>query len=376
MVKVATATTGRRCRHAFEAASVHANGDVVCSIIDGRGEYVLGNVHHSSLRDILRGPRAEELRRLVVSTDDAYCRAVGKTCALKTLPAPPGEVVDTRLRFLAIEPTTTCDLRCLSCPIRDIAGDTSWRDAYADGGMAFAAWDITRRAKQTLADGVQRVLPATWLRPVPERSRAEALLLRGRMPAGRRGTLPLDVVCRVMDEAGPQVERLDFFNYGEPFLYKPLVPALRHARQALPHAVIAISTDGQQVRPETEAALVDERLVDCLVFSVDGVDEDTYQRYRIGGTFARAWAHLSRAAARAAGTPVRVVWQYVVFRWNDDDRHLDRARAMAAELGVPIWFDFAHTWGRSERAPDDLRRVASNLRPFTALPGEPRQQGW
>ena len=55
---------GRRCRHAFEAASVHANGDVVCSIIDGRGEYVLGNVRQSFLHDILRGPRAEELRRL------------------------------------------------------------------------------------------------------------------------------------------------------------------------------------------------------------------------------------------------------------------------------------------------------------------------
>lgn len=370
------APVGRRCRHAFEAASVHANGDVVCSIIDGRGDFVLGNVHHASLSDILRGDRAHELRRLVLSTPDAYCPAVGKTCALKTLPALAGDTVDTHLRFLAIEPTTTCDLRCLSCPIRDIAGDTSWRDAFTDGGLGFAAWDGVRRAKQHVADGLARVLPSPLVRPVPERGRVEALLMRGRMPAGRRGTLPLDVVCRVMTEAGPGIERLDFFNYGEPFLYRPLVPALRHARQVLPNATIAVSTDGQHVKDETEAAIVEERLVDCLVFSVDGVDEATYGRYRIGGTFARAWEHLSRAARRAAGTSVRVVWQYVVFRWNDDDRHLARARAMAADLGVPIWFDFAHTWGRSRRAPDELRGIAAHLRPFTALPGEPRQQGW
>jgi hypothetical protein len=56
-----------RCRHAFEAASVHANGEV-CSIIDGRGDFVLGNVHQQSIRDILTGARANELRRLMLST--------------------------------------------------------------------------------------------------------------------------------------------------------------------------------------------------------------------------------------------------------------------------------------------------------------------
>ncbi len=47
-----------RCRHAFESAAVHANGDVVCSIIDGRGDFVLGNVLTQSLGEILNGPRA------------------------------------------------------------------------------------------------------------------------------------------------------------------------------------------------------------------------------------------------------------------------------------------------------------------------------
>ena len=86
-------------------------------------------------------------------------------------------------------------------------------------------------------------------------------------------------------------------------------------------------------------------------------------------------AHGAGCAARG-GHAGAGVWQYVVFRWNDDDRHLARPRAMAADLGVPIWSDFAHTWGRSRPAPDELRGIAAHLRPFTALPGEPRQQGW
>src|SRR3989442_10801484 len=119
---------GLRCRHAFEFVCVHANGDVVCSIIDGRGDFAIGNVHEESLGDMFTGARAQQLRRLVLSTGDSYCPAIGKKC-------PP-----VRIRFLAIEPTTACDLRCLSCPVRDFTGDVTWRDAYRDGGVSFLLW--------------------------------------------------------------------------------------------------------------------------------------------------------------------------------------------------------------------------------------------
>ncbi|MEW6366087.1 MAG: SPASM domain-containing protein [Acidobacteriota bacterium] len=48
-------TKALRCRHAFETACVHANGEVVCSIIDGRGDFVSGNVHEQHLREIFNG---------------------------------------------------------------------------------------------------------------------------------------------------------------------------------------------------------------------------------------------------------------------------------------------------------------------------------
>src|SRR2546425_2852829 len=147
---------GLRCRHAFEFVCVHANGDVVCSIIDGRGDFVIGNVHQQSVSDIFTGARARELRRLVLSTGDSYCAAIGKTCPLKSIPFEPGENPPVQIRFLAIKPTTACDLRCLSCPVRDFTGDVTWRDAYRDGGVSFLLWDGLRRSKQHAADGVRR----------------------------------------------------------------------------------------------------------------------------------------------------------------------------------------------------------------------------
>jgi hypothetical protein len=78
--------TALRCLHAFEYACVHANGEVLCSIIDGRGDFVIGNVHEQSIADIFKGDRARELRRLVLSTADGYCAAIRKFCPLKNLP--------------------------------------------------------------------------------------------------------------------------------------------------------------------------------------------------------------------------------------------------------------------------------------------------
>ena len=368
---------GLRCRHAFEAASIHANGDVVCSIIDGRGDFVLGNVHQQPLPEILDGARARELRHLVRSTDDAYCRAIGKTCALKSIETDHRADIPVALRFLAIEPTSACDLRCLTCPIRDFARDITWRDAWRDGGATFALWDGARRLKQHGADALRRAIPPLARREPKDLPRRLATLLRGRVDRRERnGTLSLDTIKRVVDEAGPSLERIDFFQFGEPFLYRHLLDALRYVRETRPCVTIAISTDGMQVTPAHEQAIVSEELVDWLIFSVDGVDAETYERYRIRGRFETAFGNMRSFHAAAAGSRVRVIWQYVVFRWNDRDAHFARAKAMAAAMGIPIWFDFAHTWGRSTRDPDSVRYLTSQLRPFTALPGERRQEGW
>src|SRR5207245_387976 len=147
-------------------------------------------------------------------------------------------------------------------------------------------------------------------------------------------SLPIDVLKRVVTEAGPGVERVDLFNYGEPFLYRHLVDALRHVRQTLPAATIAISTDGMQVREQVESTIVRERLLDWVIFSIDGCDAESYRRYRIRGSFEVAFANLARFHRNAMGTGIRVIWQYVVFRWNDRDEQFRRAIALAQARGI------------------------------------------
>jgi pyruvate-formate lyase-activating enzyme len=344
-------------------------------MIDGRGDFALGNVYHQSLGAIFNGARARELRRLVLATGDAYCAAIGKRCPLKSIPAEPGEDVPVQLRFLEIEPTTACNLRCLACPVRDFDEDLTWRDAYADGGPLFLAWDGLRRLKQQTADRIRRAIPLLDTKTAERFGRRGALLLRGRIPRSRTGTLPIRVLKKLVTEAGPAIERVNLASYGEPFLYGRLVEALRHIRSELPKAEIAFSTNGMRIPEPVEETIVRERLLDCLVFSIDGCEEESYRRYRIGGRFDVAFSNLVRFHRHAAGTGIRVIWQYVVFRWNDRDGQFKRAIAMAEGHGIPIWFDFARTWGRSRRCPDEFRHLVPYLKPFTGLPGEPRWNG-
>jgi pyruvate-formate lyase-activating enzyme len=355
-----------RCRRAFEELCVLGNGDVVCSIIDGRGDFVLGSVHRQSLPAIFHGEQARQLRRLVLLEATSYCPAIGKNCPLKRAPAEDAEPPATDIRGLALELTTACDLKCLACPVRDFSREVTWRQAFADGGFRFLLWDAARRSKQHLAEAMRRVLPPRLMSR--RHGRLAALLLRGRIPGSRNGTLPLETVRRIAREAGPAVERVVLFSYGEPFLHPQLVEVLRCIRETMPAAAVSISTNGLHVSEGVEDAIVRERLLDWWIFSIDGADSASYGKYRIGGDFTRAWSHLVRAHRRSAGSGVHVIWQYVVFRWNDRDEQLLAAIRRAGEAGLQLWFDFARTFGRSRRNAREIGFLEPYLRPFFAVP--------
>ena len=64
---------------------------------------------------------------------------------------------------------------------------------------------------------------------------------------------------------------------------------------------ISISTNGHFVN-ENNVDMVVENTPDKLIFSVDGLDEESYQKYRVGGTFEQADKGL-RLLIKALRTP-------------------------------------------------------------------------
>ena len=150
------------------------------------------------------------------------------------------------------------------------------------------------------------------------------------------GMLDFDLFRRVIDEAGPSLGRVDFFNYGEAFLHKRAEEMCEYIKTRFPHIYLYTSTNGLALTPDRARRLVHSG-IDEVTFSIDGASQATYERYRQRGNFDKAIANLqamTEEKARAGRDVPFLNWRYILFTWNDGDEEMARARAMAANLGV------------------------------------------
>ena len=121
--------------------------------------------------------------------------------------------------------------------------------------------------------------------------------------------LDFDLFTRVLDEAGPTLGRVDFFNYGEAFLHKRAVEMCEYIKTKFPHIYLYTSTNGLALNEEKARRLVHSG-IDEVTFSIDGASQDTYVRYRQRGKFDLATANLrAMADEKATERPRRAAAQ-------------------------------------------------------------------
>jgi pyruvate-formate lyase-activating enzyme len=287
------------CRMIFDEICVLANGDIVCSCHDSAGRQVYGNVYRDHIADIYNGPLYQDLRRWQLTTKpDTWCPVLQGECAGRISRATPRDGLTGRVvRKLQLEPTSYCNLKCPACPVTHFHTDPTFRD-------------------------------------------------------DRSNILPLEVMLSVVEQL-PDLELILFYDYGESFLHKDAIPFLQTVRRQRPDILIHTSTNGLALNPKKIEALAAEPLIDLIIFSIDGAWQESYRRYRVNGNLQRALTNMEALvrACERAGTAdrVQIVWQYILFEWNDSEEELAEARRRAAEIGVPLKWVFTHTAGASKR---------------------------
>jgi hypothetical protein len=148
--------------------------------------------------------------------------------------------------------------------------------------------------------------------------------------------LDFDLFRRVVDEAGPSLGRIDFFNYGEAFLHKRAVEMCEYIKSKFPHIYLYTSTNGLALS-EAQARRLVHSGIDEVTFSLDGATPESYAKYRQRGRFEVALANLRAMAdeKRGSGRDVPFLnWRYILFKWNDSDEEMALARRLAGEIGV------------------------------------------
>ena len=256
------------------------DGRVVCGCADPYGKRVLGDARTASISEIWNDTRISTLRAELNGGGSSFCG----DCPLK-LPlkgeAPTERSLDVgRLpNRLYIECTAACNISCTEACCAPETGITKTRNA---------------------------------------------------------GMLDFDLFKNVVDEAGPGLVRIDFFNYGEAFLHKRAIEMCEYIKARFPHIYLYTSTNGLMFTEESAKRLVHSG-IDEVTFSIDGASQDTYVQYRQRGKFDLAIRNLRVMAEekrRSRRDVPHLNWRYILFKWNDSDEEMNLARRLATEIGV------------------------------------------
>ncbi len=270
-----------QCSWPWEMLVMLCDGRIVCGCADPYAKRVLGDARTTTVEGVWAGSTIRELREDLNHGSSEFCGDCALKRPLAEGEAPPVRPLDAgRLPGrMFIECTVACNISCFEACCAPETGITRTRQA---------------------------------------------------------GMLDFDMFRRVIDEVGPSLGRIDFFNYGEAFLHKRAVEMCEYIKSRHPHIYVYTSTNGTAFSEEQARRLVHSG-IDEVTFSVDGARPDSYARYRQRGKFEVAMRNLRAMAdeKRKAGRDLPFLnWRYILFTWNDSDEEMDEARRMAVEIGV------------------------------------------
>lgn len=146
------------------------------------------------------------------------------------------------------------------------------------------------------------------------------------------GLLKINDFKKWIDEIKDTGFYVQLFFQGEPYINKHLPEMIRYAQQS--NIYISISTNGHFIT-EKNVDFVLNNAPDKLIYSVDGLDEESYQQYRVGGTFAQADIGLRTLIKRRTELRMKkpfVEFQFIVMKQNENQ--IESVEKYCKERGV------------------------------------------
>jgi radical SAM protein with 4Fe4S-binding SPASM domain len=94
------------------------------------------------------------------------------------------------------------------------------------------------------------------------------------------GNMSLELFKNTIDQLSPHLIYLTLYFQGEPLLNRHFIEMVKYAK--LNRIYVATSTNGHFLDDVSAKAIVESGL-DRLIISLDGIDQSTYEKYRVGG---------------------------------------------------------------------------------------------
>ncbi|MFC1644136.1 radical SAM protein, partial [Candidatus Omnitrophota bacterium] len=109
----------------------------------------------------------------------------------------------------------------------------------------------------------------------------------------KTGFLSFEDFKIIFDKIKPFAKTIDLFSWGEPFLNKNIGKMIKYAKEEKPSLRIFVDSN-LNVLTDDQADAVVRYGLDVLKVSCDGVTQEVYQKYRIGGDINKVMANIDR----------------------------------------------------------------------------------
>ncbi len=146
------------------------------------------------------------------------------------------------------------------------------------------------------------------------------------------GEISFDLYRRILDETAGHLSHLILYFQGEPFLASRLYEMISYAKKR--KLYVSTSTNGHFLDDENTGRILAAGL-DRMIISLDGVTQESYEKYRVGGDLDRVIQGVGELIRRRDeghyGRPY-VILQFLLFRHNLAE--IPEMKKLAARLGA------------------------------------------
>lgn len=158
------------------------------------------------------------------------------------------------------------------------------------------------------------------------------------------GTMPFSLFKKIVNRDLRWTKAVELFGFGEPFMDKELGKKIKYLHSK--GIWVTIATNGLLLGAKDEKTLKE---IDYLVFDVDSIDKEQYEKIRVGGSYDRMLENLERV--------LRVRDKYTVIQYINIDKEkmpkfLERYADKADEVRVKFLDTFAGQVGEVENQAD------------------------
>ena len=146
------------------------------------------------------------------------------------------------------------------------------------------------------------------------------------------GMLTMELFKKVIEENSSHLIYLNLYFQGEPYLNPNFLEMVKWANNRKIYC--STSTNAHYLNDEIARETILSGL-DRLIISIDGVQQESYEKYRVGGSLSKviegAQAIIRNRLEMKSKTPY-VIFQFLVVRHNEQE--IERMYELAAEIGV------------------------------------------